>query len=204
MNAAVRADCLSDCMYDNDLLQAAVVYAPDEADAAALEALLHSGHLQTHYQPANSSSCRAGDSMPRDAAELGSVTVCLTAAVFAQPVAADEAAQRPWNRQLAALLPWLAPQHTAAAAPAGCDAPLSPTRDGVRSLGGAGSGGDPGSPPQSPLARRKVNSGLTAVPTFLLCRKHDSLLGQLHAELTVGCGCGAAGISTFMRTLSKP
>ena len=133
------------------------MYAPDEAAAAALEALLHSGHLQAHYQPANSDSWKAQDSAQRAAPDPGSITVCLTAAAFAQPVAADEAAQRPWNRQLAALLPWLAPQHTAIAAPAGCDAPLSPARNGVKSIGGAGSGGDPGSPPQSPIARRKAS-----------------------------------------------
>lgn len=201
----MHADCLSDWKYDNDLLHAqAVMYAPDEAAVAALEALLHSGHLQAYYQPADSSSCRAGDSAQQAAPDPGSMTVCLSAAAFAEPVAADEAAQRPWNRQLAMLLPWLAPQHSAAAVmlPAG-DAPLLPSRDGIKFVSGASSGAEPGSPPQSPLARRKVDSGLTAVPAFLLCRKHDSLLGQLHAELTVGCGCDAAGISTFMRTLSK-
>ena len=136
-----------------------MVHAPDEAAAVALESLLHSGHLQAHYQPADSSSGKAGGSVQRAAPDPGSVTVCLTAAAFAQPVAADEAAQRPWNRQLAALLPWLAPQHSAAAmmSALACDAPLSLCHNGVKSFGGVSSGAEPGSPPQSPLARRKVN-----------------------------------------------
>ena len=159
-----------------------MVYAPDEAAAVALESLLHSGHLQAHYQPADSSSGKAGDSVQRAALDPGSITVCLTAAAFAQPVAADEAAQRPWNRQLAALLPWLAPQHSnAAMVPLASDAPLSPCRIGVKSVGGANGSSEPNSPPQSPLARRKVRSW-QKLP-FLACCMHVSVPNAAGAEM---------------------
>jgi hypothetical protein len=148
----------------------AVLYAPDEAAAAALTALLHSGRLEAHHQVADGDSSRAAASTQQAAPDPGSVAVCLTAAAFAEPVAADEAAQRPWNRQLAALLPWLAPQHAAMAPPAGVETPVSPRRNGFRSGGSfhGGGGSEPGSPPQSPLARRKVTHQCSCYVAMLL------------------------------------
>lgn len=127
----------------------AVLCAPDDAAATALAALLRSGHLQAHCQPGARDCSPAAEAAQVPAPAPGGVTLCLAAAAFSMPVAADEAAQHAWNRQLAALLPWLLPQHVAKAVPPDCETPLLPRRNGFSG------GGEPGSSPQSALACRK-------------------------------------------------
>ena len=133
------------------LLAQAVLCAPDDASAAALSALLRSGHLHAHYQPPPQAAGIHGDaaSQATGAAPAGSLAVCLAPLAFAEEVAPDEARQRAWNRQLAVLLPWLLPQDDAAATADGTETPPSPR-------GSSGGSGGVASPPQSPLARHKV------------------------------------------------
>lgn len=83
-----------------------------EATAAQDSPQQHQHSLQLEAAAAGAAAgpaAAAGDSTAGRDPPLGSVTLCLTAAAFAEPVAADEGAQRAWNRHLAALLPWLLP-----------------------------------------------------------------------------------------------
>ncbi len=186
----------------------AVVTAPDDASAAALAALLQSGHLLAHHSPAAAAGSGAGSgdgaaTAPDSSAEaaaracgsggmlgsgaeaaspLGSVEFSLSARAFAETVAPDEAQQRAWNRHLAALLPWLLPGHSAAAMPQDATLPLSPR-------GGSGSS-DPSIPPQSPLAQSKVRAFVLRVLKQIWRSVGSRLLAQ----------CGAASLCVICST----